>query len=248
MSRCSRENDSLDGVALGGQDGRVGAQRLRLLQTLGDQVADNDARPAVSGQLQVDQADGARADDDGVVAELDLALQAAVDAAGHGLAEARLRIADGIGDLEQAAVGGDAVLGEASAHLAAHQVLALVVRSALAVVADAADHSPAGHHAVAGSEVLHRVPNRQDLACPLVPGCVGAVTSAGAHAGVGPDIAGADAAGVDADEYLVVCLDGREANLLDPQVAFAVELCCSHSLVLVRHCGLLSGGDVWPRV
>src|SRR5262249_44520870 len=119
----------------------------------------------------------------------------------------------------------DPVLGEAPPD-ASGEVLAVVEDPAAALVALAADIAPVRDDPRPNFDVwvIGAVAERDDLAGPLVPGRPRQAQRATGRprAKVGPEIAGADPAGVDADQGLARPGLGV-ADVLDPQVADAIQ-------------------------
>jgi hypothetical protein len=86
---------------------------------------------------------GSSTDDYHVVAELDVAVQAAVDATSHQLTKAGFLVRDPVRDFEQGSCRSDAILGKAISHLSTFEVFAEIVGAAYAVIAPSAHCAPA---------------------------------------------------------------------------------------------------------
>ena len=156
----------------------LGAERLRLLQTLGDAVDREDARgPEQARALDGEQADRAEPDHRDRVARTDLGLQRAVVRRRqdvrqqHGLLDAhafRDLLERVIGARHRDGLGLAARQRRAHAEHARLAALAAHDAAGAARVAEAAADDAGAEHAVARLEVAHRAADLDDLAHELV--------------------------------------------------------------------------------
>ena len=148
------------------------------------------------------------------------------------LDQGRLFVADVIGDLEQALLFGQGVLGHAARVLPRKAVQLQIgahvgVQAVLAVGADVALDRHLGHHPVTRPKASDIPANLHHLARPLVAG----------NEGKGPfriaalphvDVGATQAGGLDADQHLVGARDGI-GDIFQAQVAHAAQDGCFHA-------------------